>query len=224
MREPVIVGWSGGKDSTLALERLLADPAVEVAGLLTTVTGEYDRVSIHGVRRVLLAQQAAALGLPLMEAVLPPGPSNAIYEAVFAQALRQWQARVPGLRAIAFGDLFLADIRTYRERQLEELGMRAIFPLWGEPTEALARDLVGRGYCPIVVCIDPSKVSDSLAGAAYDDGFLDALPAGIDPCGENGEFHTFVIDGPIFQRPIAVRPGEIVHREGSVFADLLPAS
>ena len=223
MREPVIVGWSGGKDSTLALERLLADPGMDVVGLLTTVTGEYDRVSIHGVRRVLLAQQAAALGLPLMEAVLPPDPSNAIYEAVFAEALRQWRARVPGLRTAAFGDLYLADIRAYRERQLEELGMRAIFPVWGEPTAALGRALVARGYRPVVVCLDPTRLDSAFAGAVYDDAFLDQLPAGIDPCGENGEFHTFVIDGPIFRRPLAVRTGEIVQREGSVYADLLPA-
>jgi uncharacterized protein (TIGR00290 family) len=222
MREPVVLGWSGGKDSTLALERLLDDPGVEVVGLLTTVTGEYDRVSIHGVRRVLLAQQAAALGLPLLEAVLPPNPTNAIYESIFAQALLEWKRRIPQLRIAAFGDLFLADIREYRERQLREVGMQARFPLWGEPTGPLARDLVARGYQPIVVCLDPTRVDVALAGAEYDAAFLDALPVEVDPCGERGEFHTFVVDGPIFRRPVAVRRGEVVTRAGSVFADLLP--
>jgi uncharacterized protein (TIGR00290 family) len=224
MPEPVIVGWSGGKDSTVALERLLDDPAYEVAGLLTTVSAEFDRVSIHGVRRVLLAEQAAGLDLPLVEAVLPSNPTNAVYEQAFALALEEWRARIPGLRTVAFGDLFLADIRAYRERQLGELGMRAVFPVWGEPTAPLARSVVSRGYRPIVVCLDRTKLAASFAGAAYDDGFLDNLPTGIDPCGEQGEFHTFVTDGPIFRRPVAVTRGEVVTRDGSVFADLLPAA
>lgn len=220
--EPILLSWSGGKDSALALERLRADPHWEVIGLLTTVTGEYDRVSIHGVRRALLARQAAAVGLPLREAVLPPNPSNAVYEEVFARAIVEWRSAVPGLRRMAFGDLFLADIRAYRERQLADLGMEASFPVWGESTDLLARDLVRRGFRPIVVCVDPSALPAEYAGADFDAAWLDRLPAGVDPCGERGEFHTFVVDGPIFSTPVAVLRGDVVTRGGAVYADLLP--
>lgn len=224
MGKPVVLAWSGGKDSALALERLSADPEYEVVGLLTTVSVEFDRISIHGVRRELLARQAAAVGLPLLEAQLPPDPTNAIYEAIFADTVRAWCHLVPGLDTVAFGDLFLADIRAYRERQLAELHMQAVFPVWGIPTAPLAREIVARGYRATVVCLDPERVDPALAGAAFDAAFLDRLPASVDPCGERGEFHTFVTDGPSFRAPVRVQPGEVVRRAGCVFADLLPES
>jgi uncharacterized protein (TIGR00290 family) len=221
---PVVVAWSGGKDSSLALERLRANPNYEVVGLVTTVTAGYDRISIHGVRRSLLALQADAVGLPVVEALLPAAASNAEYEARFAEALAEWRRRVPDLRHVAFGDLFLADIRSYREAQLGAVGMEAVFPVWGEPTGPLAHDLIARGYRAILVCVDLARLPAWLAGRTYDEALLAALPAAVDPCGENGEFHTFVTDGPVFRSPLAVRVGETVERGPSAFADLLPAA
>jgi len=218
--QPILVGWSGGKDSAAALERLRADPAWDVVGLVTTVTGGHDRVSIHGVRRSLLAAQAAAVGLPVREAVLPPAPSNAVYEAVFAATVRDWMRELPEVRHMAFGDLFLADIRAYRERQLEQLGLQAVFPLWGEPTATLARQLIARGCRATLVCVDLSRLPVSLAGRAWDDALLDELAETVDPCGENGEFHTFVTGGPGFRHPVACEPGEVVIRDGFAWADL----
>ena len=215
-----LVSWSGGKDSALALHRVLADDAVRVDGLLTTVTEEYDRISMHGVRRTLLEAQAAAVGLPLELVRIPPACSNADYEAATSAALASYAAR--GGEAIVFGDLYLADIRAYRERLLGPLPLAPRFPLWSEDTSALARRFVALGFRAVLVCVDPKQLAASFVGRAYDDALLDELPSGVDPCGENGEFHTFVHDGPIFRQPVAITAGGIVERGGFVFADLLP--
>jgi len=218
MREPVAFCWSGGKDSALALARLGADPAVEVVALVTTVTRDFDRVSMHGVRRSLVRAQAMALGLPLIEVEIAAGAGNDAYEAAFAHALGALGDA--GVREMAFGDLFLADVRAYRERQLRAAGWRGRFPLWGEDTRALARRFVADGYRAILVAVDPRQLDPAWVGRDLDRAALDELPAGVDPCGENGEFHTFVWDGPIFSRPLAVVRGERVERDGFWFSDL----
>ncbi len=219
--ERTLVSWSGGKDSALALHRVLADGAVRVDGLLTTVTDEYDRISMHGVRRALLEVQASAIGLPLEVVRIPPACSNADYEVATSAALAGYASR--GGQAIVFGDLYLADIRVYRERLLAPLTLAPRFPLWLEDTTALARRFVALGFRAVLVCVDPKQLDPRFAGRAYDDALLDELPADVDPCGENGEFHTYVHDGPIFRRPVPIIAGEIVERGGFVFADLLPA-
>jgi uncharacterized protein (TIGR00290 family) len=220
--EPVVMAWSGGKDSVLALEALRADAAFHVEALLTTVTADYDRISMHGVRRSLLAAQADAIGLPLIEAPIPAAASNAAYESAFAAALAPARAR--GVRRVAFGDLFLADIRRYRERQLAELGMEGVFPIWRRETASLARECIDRGYRAVLVCVDPTQVDASFAGRLYDHDLLRDLPAAADPCGENGEFHTFVFDGPLFRRPLPIEVGAVVTRGGFVFCDLTLAT
>jgi uncharacterized protein (TIGR00290 family) len=217
---PVVVSWSGGKDSALALHALLMDPTVDVRGLLTTVTDEYDRVSMHGVRMELIAEQAASLGLRLHVSRIPPACPNEVYEAAMTSALLR--LRREGIAAIAFGDLFLADVRAYRERLVHGAGLRTLFPLWGSPTTALARDFLADGFRAVLVCVDPRQVDVSHCGGDYDGTLLDALPASADPCGEHGEFHTFVFDGPMFAWPIAPRRGDVVHRDGFAFCDLLP--
>jgi uncharacterized protein (TIGR00290 family) len=215
-----VLSWSGGKDSAFALHALATDPAVDVRGLLTTVTDGYDRVSMHGVRVELVAEQAAALGLPLSIVRIPPQCSNARYEEATGRALDQ--LRATGVAAIAFGDLYLADVRAYRERLVETAGLRAIFPLWGRPTAAVAAGLVRSGFRAILSCVDPTRMDVSHCGKEFDETLLGLLPASADPCGENGEFHTFVTDGPMFGWPIDPRRGIIVERDGFVFCDLLP--
>ena len=215
---PIALSWSGGKDSTLALERLRRDPAVEVTALVTTVTRDFDRVSMHGVRRELVRSQAAALGLQLVEVEIAAGAGNDAYEAAFAGALADLAA--DGVGTMAFGDLFLAEIRRYREGQLEAAGWDARFPLWGEDTAALARRFVASGYRAILVTVDPRQLDPEWVGRDLDGAALADLPAGVDPCGENGEFHTFVWDGPIFARPVPVVRGERVERDGFWFCDL----
>jgi len=222
-REPLILSWSGGKDSALALARLREMPDVEVVGLMTTVTAGYDRISIHGVRRALLEAQARALGLPLFEAALEPACTNEAYEAAFRAAADEVRSAFPGLRRMAFGDLFLEDVRAYREALVASMGMEALFPLWGRPTPALAAEVVALGYRAHLVCVDTQQLSASFAGRALDAALLADLPPEVDPCGERGEFHTFVSAGPIFGHPIAVTPGEIVLREERfAYCDLLP--
>ncbi len=206
----------------MALERLRADPAFTVVALLTMITGESDRISIHGVRRALLHAQGAALGVAIAEAVLPPSPANALYEAVFAGALGRLREAHPGLTRIAFGDLFLADLRSWREAQLGRLGMTAHFPIWGLPTDSLATDLIARGFRAVVTAVDLTRLPASFAGRAYDAELLADLPCDVDPCGENGEFHTFVTDGPGFHHPVAVQYGPTAVREGFAYIDLLP--
>ena len=222
MTAPVrtVLSWSGGKDSALALHELLMDPAVDLRGLLTTVTDGYDRVSMHGVRTSLVAAQAAALEIPLWSARIPPSATNEQYERAMGEMLTA--IRREGIEAIAFGDLFLADVRAYRERLVAATGLRPVFPLWGKGTADLARRFVSCGFRAVVVCVDPRQSDVSHCGADYDRALLEALPGSADPCGERGEFHTFVYDGPMFRQPIAVQRGVVVERDGFLFCDLLP--
>lgn len=214
------MSWSSGKDSALALHETLAAGDVEVVGLLTTVNSTADRVAMHAVRRTLLEQQAAALGLPLHVVDLPWPCPNEVYEERMAAALRAAQS--DGVTHVVFGDLFLEDIRAYREQALEGTGITPLFPLWGRPTEALADHMVATGIRAFLTCVDPRQAPRELAGRPFDAALLAALPSTVDPCGENGEFHTFVWSSPGFAAPIPVRVGEVVERDGFVFADLLP--
>jgi uncharacterized protein (TIGR00290 family) len=193
-----------------------------VVGLLTTITETFDRVSMHGVRRALLEAQAAAAGLPVFEARIPFPCPNETYEAAMAEVVAR--ARANGVTGVAFGDLFLADVRAYRERQMAATGLSLHFPLWGRPTAALADEMIRGGLQARLSCVDPKVLPEDFAGRAFDRALLAALPAGVDPCGENGEFHTFAWDGPMFARPVPVRAGERTSRSGLVYADLLPAA
>jgi uncharacterized protein (TIGR00290 family) len=217
---PVVVCWSGGKDSCLALPWVLARPDLRVEALLTTLTANFDRISMHGVRRELLEQQADALGLPLHQVTISKGAANEEYERKMGEALASYYAR--GIETIVFGDLFLEDIRAYRERMLATHGMRGLYPLWGLDTGALIRDFIGQGFRAAVVCIDPQKLAPSFAGRLIDDALLADLPTSVDPCGENGEFHTFVFDGQIFKAPVRFSFGEKVCRDSFWFCDLIP--
>lgn len=221
MAEPerILFCWSGGKDSAMALHTLLQQEDVRVAGLLTTVTEGFERVSMHGVRRELLHRQARSIGLPLQEVRIPPQCVNPVYEARMEGAMRS--AVQQGIRRVSFGDIFLEDLRAYREKNLARVGMEAIFPIWKRDTRELARHFVGLGFRARAVCVDPRILDRSFAGRELDESFFRDLPAGADPCGENGEFHTFVYDGPIFQKPVKCRPGEVVERDSFVFCDLL---
>jgi uncharacterized protein (TIGR00290 family) len=192
---------------------------VEVAALLTTVTESFDRVSMHGVRRELLRRQAAATGVPLVEVTIPPDCVNAVYEERMAAAFAE--APLTGIGAMASGDLFLEDVRAYREERLADAGKEALFPLWGRNTDALAREFVDAGFEAVVCCLDPRRLDPSFAGRAYDAEFLADLPGDVDPCGEHGEFHTFVHAGPVLSEPLRVRVGEVVERDGFVFCDLV---
>src|ERR1043166_7923560 len=219
---PVVLSWSGGKDSALALERLRSDVNVRVVGLLTSVSQAYDRISIHGVRRTLLHQQAAAIGLPLTELLLGDSPSNASYEAAFAAALARLAAEHPGTNTIAFGDLFLEEVRAYRDALLTRLGWRGCYPLWGEPTRELAQGFITRGFRALLTCVDTTQLDPRFAGREFDTQLLDELPASVDPCGERGEFHTFVSAGPDFAGPVPCRVGETELREGRfMYCDLV---
>jgi len=213
--------WSGGKDSSLALQAALQDPHLRVEALLTTVTEGYERISMHGVRCALLEEQARAIGLPLEQVRIPMQASNAIYEAAMREMLLRYQAREVVSRVI-FGDLFLQDIRQYRETNLAKLNMRGIFPLWLKDTRQLAHDFIAAGFRAILVCIDPKQIDPSFCGREFNRELLADLRPHADPCGENGEFHTFVYDGPIFRQPIFVVRGDVVQRDGFWFCDLLP--
>lgn len=215
----VLLSWSSGKDSAWTLGRLLADPGLEVAGLLTTINESADRVAMHAVRRKLLEAQAEAVGLPLWAIPLPAPCSNSEYEKVMERACSR--AVEEGIEAIAFGDLFLTDVRQYRERQLQGTGLEPLFPLWGRPTGLLAWEMIAAGLRAKITCVDPAQMDRRFAGREFDQSFLADLPTQADPCGENGEFHSFVYDAPEFRAPLAVRPGEILERDGFVFADLL---
>ena len=224
-RAPVVLSWSGGKDSSLALAALRADPRYEVVALLTSITREYDRVSIHGVRRALVEAQAAAAGLPLHEVALEPRSSNDAYEAAFLDALAELRATHPTVRHVAFGDLYLADVRAYRERLVRSAGYDPLFPLWGRDTAALAREFIAAGFRAHLVCVDTQQLPAAFAGRAFDHTLLAELPATVDPCGENGEFHTFVSAGPVLAAPIPIRVGEVVLRDGRfAFCDFVPAT
>jgi len=212
------LSWSGGKDSALALHELRerSGPSPEV--LITTVTADYERISMHGVRRELLVRQARAAGLPLIEVEIPAGCSNDVYEQRMEQALAE--APLAAAATIAFGDLFLADIRAYREERLARVGKHAIFPLWERDTGALAREFIAQGFEAILVCVDPRQLDPRFAGRRFDAELLADLPRYVDPCGENGEFHTFVHAGPIFNASIDHAIGTTVERDGFVFCDL----
>jgi uncharacterized protein (TIGR00290 family) len=210
--QPVALAWSGGKDSSLALAALQANPTIEVVALITTVTADYDRISMHGVRRSILEAQVAELGLLLVEVTIPAAASNQIYEEAFCAALDTLRVVHPDLRQLAFGDLFLADVRAYRERLLAPLGWEPVFPLWGRDTSQLARGFVDQGYRAILTCVDTTQLGAEFAGREFDAGLLADLPATVDPCGERGEFHTCVYDGPIFDRPLRLQRGERVRR------------
>ena len=220
--QPVVVAWSGGKDSALALREIVGDARYRVAALLTTVTAEYERISMHGVRRSLLRRQAESLGLPLEEVMISPGATNDEYETNMGGALAALRTRISGLDTVVFGDLFLADIRAYRERMLARLGLRGLFPLWLRDTRSLAHEFVRLGYRAVLVCVDAAQLAAEFAGREFDADLLRALPPAVDPCGENGEFHTFVYAGPGLRQPVQCERGPVVLRDDRfVYCDLV---
>jgi uncharacterized protein (TIGR00290 family) len=215
----VLLSWSSGKDSAWTLHLLRQRADTQVAALVTTFNSQANRVAMHAVRRALVESQAERTGIPLWAVELPWPCSNQDYEDRMRVVCQR--AVAEGITAVAFGDLFLQDIRDYRVRQLRGTGLDPLFPLWQIPTGDLALDMIGAGVKAKVTCVDPVKLAKSYAGRDYDRNFLQTLPHGIDPCGENGEFHTFVYEAPVFSRPIAVQSGEVVERDGFVFADVL---
>lgn len=217
---PVLMSWSGGKDSCLALYEIQRARDYQVIALLTTVTRDYDRISMHGVRRVLLERQAASLGIPLHEVFITKDATNQEYEARMGEAFAVYRGR--GIDSVVFGDLFLEDIRAYREQFLARHGMRGIYPVWMRDTTEFIREFINLGFKAVVTCVDGKVLDSSFAGMMIDDDFLSALPVGIDPCGENGEFHTFVYDGPVFKEAVRFSVGEKVERDSFWFCDLLP--
>ena len=221
-RPKLWLSWSSGKDSAWTLHKLRASGEFEITALLTTINQDAARVAMHAVREELLEKQAAAAGVPLVKVQIPAQCSNAMYEAAMTAAVAQ--ARASGVSHMAFGDLFLADIRRYREEKLAATGITPIFPLWDLPTPALAREMVAGGLRAYLTCVDPKKLDRSFAGRLFDRELLDDLPPGVDPCGENGEFHSFAFAGPMFEKTLEVTPGEILERDGFVFADVLGAS
>ena len=218
----ILLSWSSGKDSAWALHLLRQNAEWRVEALVTTFNSAADRVAMHAVRRALVEEQARAAGLPLWQVELPWPCSNAQYEEIMRGVCQR--AVAEGITDIASGDLYLEDIRAYRERQLEGTGLRPLFPLWKIPTRQLATDMIAAGIRAKVTCVDGSKLDRSFAGREFGEEFVESLPEGADPCGENGEFHTFVYEAPVFAHPIAVETGEIVERDGFIFADVLPAS
>ena len=214
------LSWSSGKDSAFALHETLKAGEVEIVGLLTTLNMHHGRVAMHGVREALLDAQAAALGLPMVKVELPWPCPNGTYERLMADAVEAITAQ--GVTHMIFGDLFLEDIRAYRETQLAGTGLTPVFPLWQRPTETLCREMIESGIDARLVCVDEAQLSPSFAGRLYDEALLADLPAGIDPCGERGEFHTCVVGSPDFSAPLSVYPGEVVSRDGFTFADLVP--
>jgi len=218
--ETVLVSWSGGKDSCLALYELMKSREYNVAALLTTLTRDYDRSSMHGVRRTLLERQAASLGLPLHQVLIPQDATNEEYEACMGEAFAQYRGR--GVNSVVFGDLFLEDVRAYRDQFLAGHGMRGLYPVWRRDTREFIREIIRLGFEAVVTCVDPRALDRSFAGRVIDEEFLSALPAHVDPCGENGEFHSFVFDGPSFGERVRFSVGEVVSRGGFCFCDLLP--
>ena len=225
-KKRILLSWSGGKDSAWALHLLRQNPEYEVVALLTTINEKFRRVAIHGTREELLDLQAAATGLPLWKVDLPFPCTNADYESRMAAVCAR--AVAEGFHGMAFGDLFLEDIRAYREARLAGTGLEPLFPCWQIPTDRLAREMIAAGMCAHLVCVDPRQLDPRFAGRLFDEAFLKELPPTVDPCGERGEFHTFVSAGPMFahggrSRSIEVRRGDIVERDQFVYADLLPA-
>jgi len=222
MKRRTILSWSSGKDSAWSLQVLRSDPRYEVVALLTTITRQFDRVAMHGVRRELLEAQAAAAALPLWKLEIPTPCSNEDYDAVMRSAVERAVAKQ--IECIAFGDLFLEDIRRYREDRLAGSGLEPVFPLWQKPTDSLAREMIDGGLRARISCVDPRALSADFAGREFDAVLLRDLPAAVDPCGERGEFHTFAYAGPMFEHAIAIETGETVERDGFVFTDLLAAT
>lgn len=214
-----LMSWSSGKDSAWALHELRRDPAFEIVGLVTTLNAAFDRVAMHGVRREILQAQAAAAGLPLHIIPLPWPCSNDDYERLMGDFVRAQVA--DGVEAMAFGDLFLEDVRRYRESKLSGTGLKPVFPLWGRPTQILAHEMIDGGLVTYLATVDPTKVPEDFAGRVFDAALLEALPDGVDACGENGEFHTCVAAGPMFAQPLPIRVGERVRRDGFVFSDFV---
>jgi uncharacterized protein (TIGR00290 family) len=221
VKPKALLAWSSGKDSAWSLHVLRAQAEVEVVGLLTTINEAFDRVAMHAVRTELLRAQAAAAALPLWPVPIPWSCSNAAYEAAMDGAMAR--ARAEGISHVAFGDLFLEDIRRYREERLAPIDITPLFPIWGTPTDALARRMVDAGLRARLTCVDPKSLDPRFAGREFDAALLAELPPSVDPCGEHGEFHTFAYDGPMFRHPVPLRAGEVVTRDGFVFADLLPS-
>ncbi len=221
MSEKVLVSWSGGKDSAYALHQFARTNSYEIAALLTIVTAGYNRISMHGVRRALLQSQVGSLGYPLEEILIPQQCTDEKYEQLMGTALQKYSNL--GISGVVFGDLFLEDVRNYREERLGIIGMKGIFPIWGMDTGELAQEFIDRGFRAIVVCVDTEVLDSHYVGREYDGQFLADLPTGIDPCGENGEFHTFVYNGPNFSWSIKLKRGEKVLREGRFYyCDLVP--
>ncbi|MBI1753698.1 MAG: ATP-binding protein [Acidobacteria bacterium] len=220
-RTKTLLSWSSGKDAAWALHTLRRTGEVEVVGLLTTTNEAFERVAMHGVREALLEAQAEAAGLPLWKVPLPWPCSNEAYEARMAAVCAE--AKTQGIEAMAFGDLFLEDVRDYRIQKLAGTGLRPLFPIWNPDTAGLAQEMVGAGLQATLACVDPRVLAAGFAGRDFDAALLADLPREVDPCGERGEFHTFAWGGPMFRHPVAIRRGEVVERDGFVFADLLPA-
>lgn len=215
------MSWSSGKDSAWALHVLRRQPDIEVVGLFCTVNQEFGRVAMHAVRTELVRQQAQHIGLPIQLILLPHPCSDSAYEAIMKNFIKH--AKEQGIECFAFGDIFLEDIRKYREVNLAGSGITPVFPLWGMSTKKLSGDMVSGGLRAIITCVDPKHLSADFAGQEYGESFLERIPASMDPCGENGEFHTFAYDGLMFKKPVHISIGETVSRDGFVFTDLLPA-
>jgi uncharacterized protein (TIGR00290 family) len=221
MPEKVLLSWSGGKDSVLALRELQKNDNFEIVALITTITKGYDRVSMHGIRRILLEQQADSIGIPLENVFISNNASNEEYESKFSEVVLEYKKM--GINSVVFGDIFLQDIRRYREDFLSGIGMRGLFPIWGKNSIELANTFITLGFKAVITCIDTEALDKSFAGREYDEKFLSDLPAGVDPCGENGEFHSFVYGGNIFQIPLIFAKGEVVLRDNRFYyCDLIP--
>ena len=218
--ERVVLSWSGGKDCALSLYEIKRSKEYTVAALLTTITRDYDRISMHGVRRALLERQAESAGLPLIKVFIPANCTNEIYAEIMEKEMHCLKAE--GINTVAFGDIFLQDVREYRENNLAKVGMKAIFPLWGRSSRELVTSFVNLGFKAIIVTVDPRKLNKEFCGTILDSAFLSALPQDVDPAGENGEFHSFVFEGPVFKNPIRFSVGEKILRDGFWFCELLP--
>ena len=222
MKRKTLMSWSSGKDSAWALHKLQQNPEIDLVGLFCTVNKEFDRVAMHGVRVELLEKQAKSIGLPLEIIEIPYPCSNIEYEEIMGLFVER--AEQDHIECFAYGDLFLEDVRNYREEQLKGSGIKPVFPLWGIPTDKLSREMISNGLRTVITCIDPRQTPKEFIGKEFDGRFLDSLPGTIDPCGENGEFHSFAFDGPMFKERIEILVGDVVHRDGFVFADLVPKS
>ena len=216
--KPVLMSWSGGKDSCLALYEIQKSPDYRVAALLTTITREYDRISMHGVRRALLERQATSLGLPLHQVLISKGANNEEYEMEMSRAFGEYHQN--GIFSVVFGDLFLEEIRAYRDQFLAKHGMKGLYPVWQRNTTNFIKEFIDLAFKAVLSCVDSKTLDKSFAGKTIDEDFISSLPANVDPCGENGEFHTFVYDGPIFTKPVEFSLGEAILREGFWFRDL----